>query len=188
MEREEIITKNKIHPHKLTLWIGIGSIVMMFAGLTSACIVKRNQAGWVTYDLPNAFWYSTIVILLSSGTIYLADKAFRSRSMVVYRRWMSITALLGVAFMVVQYVGFKAFWAQGMTLQANVSYSFLYVIVGLHALHVAGGVITLIVMSLMAFSKKKRVYSSVPVELVGTYWHFVDLLWIYLLIFLILIK
>jgi cytochrome c oxidase subunit 3 len=188
MEREEIITKNKIHPHKLTLWIGIGSIVMMFAGLTSAYIVKRNQAGWVTYDLPNAFWYSTIVILISSGTIYMADKAFRSRSMVVYRRWMSITTVLGVAFMVVQYFGFKAFWVQGMTLQANVSYSFLYVIVGLHALHVAGGVITLIVMSLMAFSKKKRVYSVVPVELIGTYWHFVDLLWIYLLIFLILIK
>lgn len=188
MEREEIITKNKIHPHKLTLWIGIGSIVMMFAGLTSAYIVKRNQAGWVTYDLPNAFWYSTIVILLSSGTVYLADKAFRSRSMMLYRRWMSITAFLGIAFMVVQYVGFKAFWALGMTLQANVSYSFLYVIVGLHALHVAGGVISLVVMSLMAFSKKRRVYSAIPIELIGTYWHFVDLLWIYLLIFLILIK
>jgi cytochrome c oxidase subunit III len=188
MEREEIITKNKIHPHKLTLWIGIGSIIMMFAGLTSAYIVKRNQAGWVSYDLPMAFWYSTIVILLSSATIYLADKSFRSRAMGNYRRWMTVTAVLGIVFMVIQYVGFKAFWSQGMTLQANVAYSFLYVIVGLHALHVAGGVISLIVMSLMAFSKKKRVYSTVPVELIGTYWHFVDALWIYLLIFLILIR
>jgi cytochrome c oxidase subunit 3 len=188
MEREEIKQKNKIHPHKLALWIGIGSIVMMFAGLTSAYIVKRNQAGWVTYDLPVAFWYSTVIILLSSATVFMAEKAFKTRAMGLYRRWMAITAVLGVLFMLTQYVGFKAFWAEGMTLQANVAYSFLYVIVGLHALHVAGGVIALIVMSLKAFSVKKRVYSSTPIELVGIYWHFVDLLWIYLLVFLIMIK
>jgi cytochrome c oxidase subunit 3 len=76
----------------------------------------------------------------------------------------------------------------GMTLQANVAFSFLYVIVGLHGVHVLGGVIALIVMSLKAFSKKTRNYSIVPVDLICTYWHFVDLLWIYLLIFLIMIK
>jgi len=73
-------------------------------------------------------------------------------------------------------------------LQANVAFSFLYIIVGLHGLHVIGGIIALIVMSLKAFSSKIRIYSSVPVDLICTYWHFVDILWIYLLIFLIMIR
>jgi cytochrome c oxidase subunit 3 len=188
METAEIKPKNKIHPHKFTLWVGIGSIVMMFAGLTSAYIVKRNQAGWVSYDLPNAFWYSTIVILLSSLTVQLSLKAFKERAMAKYRKLMFSTLVLGVLFIVLQYFGFKQFWNSGMTLQANVAFSFLYIIVGLHGLHVIGGIITLLVMSLKAYSSKIRNYSSVPVELICTYWHFVDILWIYLLIFLMMIR
>jgi cytochrome c oxidase subunit 3 len=188
METEVIKPKNKIHPHKFTLWVGIGSIVMMFAGLTSAYIVKRNQAGWVSYNLPVAFYYSTFVIILSSLTIHLAEKAFKVREMSKYRKLIALTLFLGLIFIVTQIIGFKEFWKMGMTLQANVSFSFLYVIVGLHAVHVVGGVIALIVMSLSAFSKKTRNYSVVPVELISTYWHFVDILWVYLLIFLIMIK
>ncbi len=188
METEVIKQKNKIHPLKFILWVAIGSIIMMFAGLTSAYIVKRNQAGWVSYDLPVAFWWSTAVILLSSFTVYLAKKAFVERAMKKYRQLMLVTMALGVLFMTLQYIGFNAFWKSGMTLQANVAYSFLYVIVGLHALHVLGGVIALIIMSLMAYSKKTRIYSTVPVDLMSTYWHFVDILWIYLLIFFVLIK
>lgn len=180
--------RNKIHPHKFTLWVGIGSILMMFAGFTSAYIVKRNMANWQTFELPAAFWYSTIVMALSSGSLYLALKSFKKRDMSRYRWLMLVTLLLGVAFIGLQTVGFYQLWQMGITLQANVSYSFLYVIVGLHALHVLGGIITLIVMSLKAFNSKVRNYSSIPVELISTYWHFVGILWIYLLVFLIMIK
>lgn len=180
--------RNKIHPYKFTLWVAIGSIVMMFAGLTSAYIVKRNQANWTTFELPVAFWYSTAVMLLSSITIYLAGKAFRERLMNRYRLLTAITLALGVLFIAMQVVGFTYLWQNGFTLQANVSFSFLYVIVGLHALHVVGGVIALLVMAMKAFSKKVRNYSTVPVELISTYWHFVDLLWIYLLFFLLMIR
>lgn len=180
--------RNKIHPHKFTLWVGIGSILMMFAGLTSAYIVKRNQANWVTFNLPVAFWYSTAVIMASSFTLWMALKAFKERAMAKYRSLMAATLGLGVLFIVLQVLGFKQLWQNGITLQANVSYSFLYVIVGLHAAHVIGGVIALIVMSLKAFSIKSRNYSMVPVELISTYWHFVDILWIYLLLFLLMIR
>ena len=188
MQTEITQPKNKIHPHKFTLWVGIGSIVMMFAGLTSAYIVKRNQANWQTFELPVAFWYSTIIIIISSATVHLSAKAFKERLMAKYRRLLMATMILGVLFVVTQYIGFNDLWKSGLTLQVNVSYSFLYVIVGLHALHVIGGVIALIVMSLNAFSSKKRNYSIVPVQLICTYWHFVDLLWIYLLVFLLMIK
>lgn len=179
---------NKIHPHKFTLWVGIGSILMMFAGLTSAYIVKRNQANWSSFEMPWMFWISTIAILLSSLTLYLAAKAFKERAMARYRSLMAVTLGLGVVFIALQLVGFKQLWDAGFTLQANVAYSFLYVIVGIHAAHVIGGIVALVVMSLRAFSTKTRIYSSVPVELISTYWHFVDVLWIYLLIFLLMIK
>jgi cytochrome c oxidase subunit III len=180
--------KQKLHPHKFTLWVAIGSILMMFAGLTSAYIVKRNQANWQTFDLPVAFWFSTVAVILSSGTMWLALKSFKERQMSRYRLLMVVTMVLGAAFIGLQIIGFQQLWYKGITLQANVSYSFLYVIVGLHALHVIGGVVALIVMSLLAFSSKKRNYSTVPVELMSTYWHFVDILWIYLLLFLLMIK
>jgi cytochrome c oxidase subunit 3 len=98
------------------------------------------------------------------------------------------TLVLGVLFVIMQVIGFSQLWAKGMTLQANVSFSFLYIIVGLHALHVLGGIIALLVLFLKAFSSKVRIYDSVTVELVSTYWHFVDFLWIYLLIFLLMIR
>lgn len=188
MSTVAIAPKNKIHPHKFTLWVGIGSILMMFAGLTSAYIVKRNQPNWTSFDIPVMFWISTAVIILSSLTLYLASKAFKERGMSRYRLLMAVTLGLGIFFIVFQVLGFAELWEQGLTLQKNVAYSFLYVIVGIHAAHVLGGVVSLLVMSLRAFNSKVRVYSSIPLELVSTYWHFVDVLWIYLLIFLLMIR
>ena len=180
--------RKKIHPHKFTLWVGIGSLLMMFAGLTSAYIVKRNQANWQTFELPQFFWYSTVAILLSSVTIYLAQNAFKQREMKKYRSLVIGTLVLGVLFIVFQVLGFQQLWEKQVTLTKSVSYSFMYVIVGLHAAHVLGGLIALIVLFAKAFSTKTRTYNSIPVELVSTYWHFVDVLWIYLLAFLIMIR
>ncbi len=180
--------RNKIHPHKFTLWMGIGSILMMFAGLTSAFIVKKNQANWITFEIPPIFWFSSLAIILSSITVILAGRAFRDRQMKRYRQLLVITALLGIIFVVMQTIGFTDMWNQGLTVNATVSVSFLYVIVGLHALHVVGGVVALLIMVLKAFSRKQKIYSSVPIQLAGTYWHFVDLLWIYLLVFLVMIR
>jgi cytochrome c oxidase subunit 3 len=180
--------RKKIHPHKFTLWVGIGSILMMFAGLTSAYIVKRNQPNWVTFELPLAFWYSTAAIVLSSIVLIFAGRSFKERQMVKYRRLMTVTIILGVLFIVLQVIGFKQMWDIKQTLQKNVSFSFLYVIVGLHAAHVIGGIIALLVLFGKAFSVKTRSYNTVPVEVTSTYWHFVDILWIYLLLFLIMIR
>jgi len=180
--------KNKIHPHKFTLWVGIGSILMMFAGLTSAYIIKRNQVNWQTFELPVAFWWSTAVILASSLTIFLALRSFKERLIHRYRMFMITTLVLGLLFIVLQVIGFSRIWAQGISFTGSVSYSFLYVIVGLHALHVLGGIIALIVMLAKAYSGRVRNYSVVPVELISIYWHFVDILWLYLLAFLIFIR
>jgi len=178
--------KRKIHPHKFTLWVAIGSILMMFAGLTSAYIVKRSQASWLMIEIPMMFWYSTATILASSVTVQLPLKALKKREMINYRRLLAVTAVLGVLFIVLQIVGFRQFAAQDIRLVgagSNASYSFLLAISGLHGIHVLGGVVALVVIAIRALNSSTRSYSSVPLEIAATYWHFVDALWIYLFIF-----
>lgn len=179
--------RQRIHPHKFVLWVGLGSILMMFAGLTSAYIVRRSQANWLEFSLPPVFWYSTIAILASSLTIHLSYKAFKAREMARYRLLITVTAVLGTLFAVLQGLGFQYLYSNGVNLfgvGSNPSASFLGIITGLHALHVLGGVIAIIVIVLRAYSSRTKSYNTITIELVSTYWHFVDILWIYLFIFL----
>jgi cytochrome c oxidase subunit 3 len=104
-----------------------------------------------------------------------------------YRNMITVTAVLGVVFIALQILGFEKIWKSGITFNGSGAGQFLYVIAGLHALHVLGGVIALLVMFLKAFNTRTRNYDSVPIEVASTYWHFVDVLWIYLFIFFLVI-
>ena len=104
-----------------------------------------------------------------------------------YRMLVGITLLLGATFVFLQWTGFMALWGQQVTFRGAGAGQFLYVIFGLHAVHVIGGVIALTVMFVKAFTGKVKLYSSVPVEVAAVYWHFVDLLWIYLMVFFLII-
>ena len=160
--------RSKIHPHKFTMWVAIGSMVMMFAGLTSAYVVKSGQATWQEIRIPQLFWYSTIAIVLSSLTI-------------------AVTFALGIVFIILQYFGFQQMWASGIKLTGSGAGQFIYVIAGFHALHVLGGIIALMIIFIKAFTGKVKTYTSLPIEIAGTYWHFVDILWLYLMVFFLLI-
>ncbi len=176
----------RIHPHKFTLWVAMGSIIMMFAGLTSAYIVKKNQANWLEFSLPGVFWYSTIIILCSSITIHLSMKSFKAREMSRYRMLITITALLGLVFMGLQVMGFINLEARNIHLtgpNSNAASSFLLIIAGLHMLHVLGGIIAMMIIFIRAYNSKIKNYSIVPIEIISTYWHFVGVLWVYLFIF-----
>lgn len=178
--------RKRLHPHKFMLWVAMASIVMMFAGFTSAYIVKRNQSNWLEFGLPSYFWYSTGVILLSSVTIQLALISFKARNMSRYRNLITITAILGLLFAGLQWMGFLSLEASGVKLignNSNAAGSFLGVITGVHMLHILGGVVVLFIMFFKAFSSKQKTYSSIPVEMAATYWHFVDAIWIYLFVF-----
>jgi cytochrome c oxidase subunit 3 len=180
--------RNKIHPHKFVLWVAIASIVMMFAGLTSAFIVKSNLVGWKNIVMPTVFWFSTAVLVAGSVTIQMARRSFKQREMRQYRLLLGVTFALGVTFVVLQWLGFSGLWEQHIRFKGSAAAGqFLYVIFGLHALHVIGGVIALLVMFLKAFFGKTRTYSAVPVEVMAVYWHFVDILWIYLFVFFMVI-
>lgn len=178
--------RKKIHPHKFALWVAMGSITMMFAAFTSAYIVKRSQTNWLLFNLPVVFWYATGAILLSSVTIQLALETFRNRAMLLYRVLITLTTLLGLTFVVLQCFGFATLHHHGIILlgnNSNPAASFVAIITGVHILHVIGGVIALGIIFCRAYSRTVRSYTSTPVEIAATYWHFVDFLWVYLFIF-----
>lgn len=180
------VQEKRIHPYKFNMWLAIAGIIMMFAGLTSAYIVKRSQPGWESFTLPGIFTYSTVVIVISSITIQLALKAFKIHQMSRYRMYFGLTVLLGVLFVALQISGFFRFEELGMKMigmGSNSAYSFVLAIAGLHIVHVLGGIIALSIILVKALGIKKRSYDSIPVEIVAIYWHFVDILWLYIFIF-----
>lgn len=178
--------RKRIHPYKFTLWVAMGSITMMFAGLTSAYLVRSAQDNWLEFRIPYIFWISTAVIMLTSCTIYLAGKAFRARQMPRYKTLMLITVVMGLFFIGLQLWGFKFLEQHGVLITKNGSNpggSFLGVIFGLHGLHVLGGAIALLAVTRNAFSQKVKTYNTLGLELISTYWHFIGILWLYLFVF-----
>ncbi len=173
--------RSKIHPHKYALWVACASIVMMFAALTSAYMVRKAGGNWLEFTLPDVFYYNTIVILVSSITIHGAYLAFKQMNTKLYKTLLVISAVLGVLFLALQWEGWQALTAQGIELRTNPSSSFLYVISGLHAAHLIGGVVALMLALTFAFMQKHEVtpQKKLRLELVVHYWHFVDF-WIYL--------
>ncbi len=186
---DTITTENsgKMNPLKFTLWVAIGSICMMFAALTSAYIVKKNQGNFLEFDFPMLFSISTGVILISSVTMHLAYKAFKEQQLSKYKTLITATFLLGVVFIILQLLGFKELKFNHIALVGNLSNpaaSFFLVIVGLHLAHIVGGLLFLLIRVFK--NAEKDTLNSL--EMMSTYWHFVDLLWIYLFIFLHIIR
>jgi len=181
-------TRSKIHPKQFALLVACASIMMMFAAWTSAYIVRQAAGNWLEFRMPDLFFVSTAVILLSSLTLHSSYISFKRGNESMYKLLLVATFILGIAFLVLQYMGWQAMIEIGVPLKTNPSGDFVYMISGAHALHILGGIAVLMVAMLHAFILK---FNPTPArklrfELTLTYWHFVDLLWVYLLLFLTL--
>ena len=175
------------------------SIVMIFAAFTSAYIVKKGDVKvWEHIALPHIFMISTIVIAGSSICMHAAYLAYRKNRIDLFRGFILLTFILGASFLALQIQGWGQMRASGIFVDGNVAGSFLYVISGAHFVHVLGGVIALLVFSVLAFTRYKTGYINgsnegtinkmVSIEVLMTYWHFVDILWIYLYFFFLINK
>lgn len=180
--------RKRIHPYKFNMWLAIAGICMFFAAFTSAYIVMESHSSWQDFKLPDMFWFSTAIIIISSFTMHLSVKSFKKHHMMRYKTLITVTALLGLLFLIGQGLGFSNMYSRGITIQWNLSAALIYIIVSAHMLHVLGGVIALFIIFARAYRRHTRTYDPVPVEVVATYWHFVDGLWIYLYIFFLFIK
>ncbi|TVR80443.1 MAG: cytochrome oxidase subunit III [Saprospirales bacterium] len=174
-----------VEPALFGMWVAIGSIVMMFAAFTSAYVVRQAQGNWLEFRLPEWFFLSTVIILLSSLCIHLSYKEFLKGNTANYRNLYILTFVLGLGFVITQYLGWNAMHLSGVELTGNPAGSFVYVISGVHVLHVLGGMAALMVGLLKAFILPHRVTAKrvTRFRMMAHYWHFVDVLWIYLLLF-----
>ena len=171
---------------KPMLWVSMISMVMFFAGLTSAYIISQKREDWVSFDLPKAFYISTVLIVLSSLTLILSQKALKRDKIFNSLLFLLITFALGVGFVWYQYVGFNQLKEIGLYFtgpQSTVSTSFVIGITFLHVLHLLAGVIVLLVVIYNHFKKKYSSANMLGFELGAIFWHFVDLLWILLFLF-----
>lgn len=178
-----------MHPQKFALWLFIVSIIMLFAAFTSAYIVRRAEGNWLEFDLPNLFWANTIILLLSSATMHWSLILAKKDNIDLLKVAVVITSVLGFAFLVGQLYAWKdlvaaSVWFAGD--QSNPAGSFLYVITGLHAVHLISGIIFLVIVLVSTFRLKIHSKRLVRIEMCATYWHFLDILWLYLFGFLLL--
>lgn len=176
---------------KPMLWIGIVSIIMFFAGLTSAYVVRQSQGDWLYFDVPSIFYTSTVTIIVSSMTMFLATLFAKRGSMGLSTGALVVTTLLGVAFTVMQLQGWLDLQEQGVYFTgqgSNVSGSFFIAIVFAHAAHVIGGLLALLFTTMKALLGKYSQKDHIGIGVAGTYWHFLDILWIYLILFLVFIR
>ncbi len=172
---------------KMMLWFGMASLIMGFAAWTSAYIVSSKREDWLQdFELPSAFFISTAIILLSSLTYILAKKSVRSGNQKAATQWLLLTLVLGIGFVIAQFIGFSQIISRGYYFTgpaSNITVSYIYLIAAVHIAHVAVGIISLIVVLYNQVKGKYNADNMLGIDLGATFWHFIDLLWVYLLLF-----
>lgn len=181
-EAKPVLSVNK---WKFITWLFIITILMLFASQTSAYLVRRAEGNWTEFPMPTIFYWSTLVLGVSSVFMHLASRAARSDNFSQLRLFISVTTLFGVAFLLMQYAGWQELQTAGVYLKGNPSGSFLYILTGLHAFHLITGLIVLLFALVSAFRMNIHGKNLVQIEVCATYWHFLDILWIYLFVFLL---
>ncbi|MFM1877834.1 MAG: hypothetical protein RLZZ241_700 [Bacteroidota bacterium] len=171
----------------MMLWFGIVSLIMTFAGWTSAYIVSSSRADWMTdFKVPEAFWFSTVVIVLSSFTFWLGTRFIKASKSGLASAWLLVTFALGVVFIYSQFQGYSqmiqlGYYFTGPT--SNITLSYIFLISAVHILHLIAGIISLLVVLVNQLRGKYSADNMLGVELGLTFWNFVDILWVYLILF-----
>jgi cytochrome c oxidase subunit 3 len=178
--------------YKLILIFAMVSMFMMFAGITSAFVVSKSRADWLKdFQLPTAFYISTAVILSCSVTFHFAKKAIQKDNRNATTSFLLATLALGILFVILQFIGFRQIVDNGYFFTGSASTittTFLYIVTIVHLAHLAGGLISLLVIIYNHFKQKYNSTQTLGIELGAMYWHFLDFLWVYLFLFLYFFK
>ena len=175
-------TALSVRRYKMGMWLGLGAVVMMFAAFTSAFVVRKGLSNdWRAIELPPVLWLNTAVLAVSSFTF---ERARKNRESCL--RWLGATSVLGLAFLAGQYAAWRELRAAGVYLASNPSSSFFYLLTGAHGLHLLGGILALAYVVFRASQRPLWVHRQAALEATALYWHFMDGLWIYLLLLLLL--
>jgi cytochrome c oxidase subunit III len=173
---------------KPMLWVAMGSMVMIFGSLTSAYVVRMGKGDWLQFELPQLFYVSTAAIIISSVTMNWVVSAAKKNDYKSMKIASLLTLVLGLAFVLFQFQAWGALVDQKVFFAgkySNASGSFLYALTGLHLLHLAGGILALIVVWIKTLGQKYNAENMLGIKLCAIFWHFLDALWIYLFLFLL---
>ena len=175
-----------INPKVFTMWLFIVSIIMLFAAFTSAYLVRKAEGNWVEFEMPSLFSYSTGVLILSSISMHYSLLTAKKDQFNALRMSISITFVLGLLFLAMQFYGWIQLVEMNVYFVGNPSGSFVYVLSGLHGLHLVSGLIVLIFALVAAFRLRINAKQLTQIKICATYWHFLDALWLYLFVFLLI--
>jgi cytochrome c oxidase subunit III len=180
--------RDKERNQKFVLWLGIASMAMIFAALTSAFIVREGQKKWFEFELPMVFWYSTAILLISSITVNFAQSSAKKGDLKKAGLFLLATLVLGIVFSGMQFIGWGQLADQGIRFvdPNNLSGSFFIVITGTHLAHLVGGLLALLFTWIKTARGKYTMYNYLGIKLAAIFWHFLDLLWLYLFVFLVI--
>jgi cytochrome c oxidase subunit 3 len=177
---------------KMLLLFAMASMTMMFAALTSAFIISKSRADWLKdFQMPTPFFISTAVIIACSITFHLAKVSIGKDNRSATTGFLLATLALGIGFVFLQFEGFRLIIEQGYYFtgsESNITTTFLYVVTMAHLAHLAGGLISLLIIIYNHFKQKYNSRQTLGIELGAMYWHFLDLLWVYLFLFLYFFK
>ena len=171
--------------YRTGMYMALAAITMLFAAFTSAMVVRQGISNdWAHTTLPRVLWLNTAILLASSATLELAKRGLWSNESRRFIAWLNVTAVLGAAFIGGQFVAWKQLAARGVYLATNPSSSFFYLLTAAHGLHLLGGVIALFYLLFRARRILDEPRWRTAVEVTAIYWHFMDGLWVYILILL----
>ncbi len=171
---------------QMGLWILLTAIVMLFGGLSSAYIVLRGVPTWQNIELPSLLWPNTFVLLMSGVAIEFARRAVRKNHVQVMKRWLGVSGVLGLGFLVGQLAAWRQLVNAGVYLPSTLQSSFFYILTGLHGLHLAGGIGAMGFVLAKAIKNRLTAFNHEPLKLCAMYWHVMDALWVYLFLLLLL--
>jgi cytochrome c oxidase subunit III len=167
-------------------WVLLTAIIMLFAGLSSAYIVLRGVPSWQNIELPFMLWPNTAILLLSSLALEISKRAIRRDDVESMKRWLAVGGLLGFGFLAGQLEAWRQLVNAGVYLPSTQQSSFFYILTGLHGLHLLGGIVALGIVLVMALRNRLSAFRHEPLNLAATYWHVMDVIWIYLFLMLLL--
>jgi cytochrome c oxidase subunit 3 len=168
------------------LQLGLAAIVMFFMALASSYIVRKGLGNdWQSMPMPKVVWFNTAILLVSSATIILARRKLDGGDREAFRSWWWVTTGLGLLFLSGQIIAWRQLAAAGMMLATNPSSSFFYLLTAAHGAHLAGGILALFYVTFRQW-KRSRISQATAAELTAIYWHFMDGLWVFLLVLLTL--
>lgn len=171
--------------YRTGMWMALIAILMLFAAFTSALVVRRGISNdWVPTALPRILYLNTLVLLASSGALELSRRSLARRESERFTRWLYATLILGVAFIAGQLVAWRELAARGVYLATNPSSSFFYLLTAAHGLHLIGGIAVLGYLVIHAREFAGAARKPTAVEVTSIYWHFMDGLWVYILLLL----